>query len=75
MILDVVGRERGSGRRSAWLTVTVDVLTGCPTALHLTIQLDYSKNGHAATTMPDGFPDLGGVPYTDATESTGQLAL
>ncbi len=49
---------------SVWLTVTVDVLTGCPTALPLTMQLDYTENGHAATTMPNGFPDLGGVPYT-----------
>ena len=49
---------------SVWLTVTVDVLTGCPTPYHLAILLDYTQNGHAATTMPDGSPDLGGVPYT-----------
>ncbi len=49
---------------SVWLTVTVDVLTGCPTPLPLTMQLNYTENGHAATTLPNGFPDLGGVPYT-----------
>lgn len=45
---------------SAWLTVTVDVLTGCPTPLHLTILLDYGQTGHAATTMLEAFPDLSG---------------
>ena len=49
---------------SVWLTVTVDVLTGCPTPLHLTILLDYSQNGHTATARLADFPDLGDVPYT-----------
>jgi hypothetical protein len=49
---------------SVWLTVTVDVLTDCPTPLHLTILLSYTKSGQPATTTLDGFPDLGGVPYT-----------
>ncbi len=49
---------------SVWLTVTVDVLAGCPAALHLTILLDYSANGHTATAMLADFPDLGDVPYT-----------
>jgi hypothetical protein len=47
-----------------WLTVTVDVLTECPTPLHLTILLSYTQGAQSATTMLDGFPDLGGVPYT-----------
>ena len=49
---------------SVWLTVTVDVLTGCPAALHVTILLDYTQNGHAGTAMLADFPDLGDVPYT-----------
>jgi hypothetical protein len=49
---------------SVWLTVTVDVLTSCPAALHLTILLDYTQNGHAGTAMLADFPDLGDVPYT-----------
>ncbi len=49
---------------SVWFTVTVDVLIDCPAPLHLTIPLDYSQSGHAATTKLYGFPDLGGVPYT-----------
>lgn len=49
---------------SVWITVTVDVLVDCPAPLHLTIPLDYSQSGHAATTKLYGFPDLGGVPYT-----------
>ena len=50
--------------QTVWLTVTVDVLTGCPTPLHLTILLDYTQGGHTLTTSIDGFPDLGGVPYS-----------
>ena len=49
---------------SVWLTVTVDVLTGCPAALHLTILLDYTQNGLIRTAMLADFPDLGDVPYT-----------
>jgi hypothetical protein len=47
-----------------WLTATVDVLTDCPAPLHLTLLLSYTHNGRPATTTLDGFPDLGGVPYT-----------
>lgn len=49
---------------SIWITVTVDVLTDCPAALHATILLDYSRNGHTASTMLGDFPDLADVPYT-----------
>jgi hypothetical protein len=49
---------------SVWLTATVDVLTDCPAPLHLTLLLSYTHNGRPATTTLDGFPDLGGVPYT-----------
>jgi hypothetical protein len=49
---------------SVWLTVTVDVLTDCPTPLHLTFLLSYTRAGQRATTTLDGFSDLDGVPYT-----------
>jgi hypothetical protein len=49
---------------SVWLTATVDVLTGCPAALHVTILLDYTENGLIHTAMLGDFPDLGDVPYT-----------
>lgn len=49
---------------TVWLTATVAVLTDCPTPLHLTMQLDYTQAGRPATTSIDGFPDLGGVPYS-----------
>jgi len=45
---------------SVWLTVTVVVLTGCQTPLHLTILLNYGQTGLAATTMLEAFSDLGG---------------
>ena len=47
-----------------WVTVTIDVLTDCPAAAHLTIMINYSRNGQPATTLIGDFPDLGDVPYT-----------
>ena len=44
--------------------VTFDALIDCPTPLHLSFVLSYTQAGHPATTDLDGFPDLGGVPYT-----------
>jgi hypothetical protein len=49
---------------TVWLSVTVDVLTDCPTPLHLTFLLSYTQAGQRATATVDGFPDLAGVPYT-----------
>jgi hypothetical protein len=49
---------------TAWLTVTFDVLGGCPAPLPVQLSLSYAQNGHVAPAHLVDFADLGNVPYT-----------
>jgi hypothetical protein len=56
-----------------WLTVTFDVLVGCPQALPVWFKVSYMQAGRLATGELDSFPDLGQVPYNScSTVPTGQ---
>jgi hypothetical protein len=56
---------------TAWLTITFDVLVPCPTPIPVLLHLAYTQGDHTATADLNGFPDLGGVPYTRCTASPG----
>jgi hypothetical protein len=49
---------------STWLSVTFQVLVGCPGPFPVQFTVDYSSAGVPAAVNLPGFPDLGQVPYT-----------
>ena len=53
---------------STWLSVTFQVLVGCPGPLPVQFTVDYSSAGASAAVNLPGFPDLSQVPYTGCTE-------
>jgi hypothetical protein len=61
--------SRLSPGASAWLTVTFQVLTKCPTALPVQFTVGLAQNGHRGSVSLPGFPDLGDVPYSGCPPS------
>ncbi len=62
----------GPGQASAlgpgatgWLTVTFDVMVGCPQALPVQFKISYAQAGRLMTAELPGFSDLGQVHYRD----------
>jgi hypothetical protein len=49
---------------SAWMTVRMRVLVGCPAAYPVQLRLRYTQAGRDHTTTIDEFPDLAQVGYT-----------
>jgi hypothetical protein len=47
-----------------WLTITFDVVMGCPRPLPVQFKVSYVASGKAATASFDSFPDLSQVRYT-----------
>jgi hypothetical protein len=72
--------EPGLGRAAAlapgttgWLTVTFDVLVGCPQALPVLFKVSFAQAGRLITADLASFPDLGQVRYNNCiTVPTGQ---
>jgi hypothetical protein len=48
-----------------WLTVTFDVLGGCPQPLPVQFKISYVQAGKLVTAELSGFPDLGQVQYNN----------
>jgi hypothetical protein len=46
-----------------WLTVTFDVMVGCPQPLPVQFKISYAQAGRLVTAEFAGFPDLGQVQY------------
>lgn len=63
---DIAGYELAPGA-AVWLTVTADVLVGCPEAAAVRMGLSYIQSGRTLTAFLGPFPDLGGLPYTGCT--------
>jgi len=66
--------ELGPGRHQAtalgpgatgWLTVTFDVMVGCPQPLPVQFKISYVQAGRLVTAELPGFPDLGQVRYSN----------
>jgi len=54
---------------TGWLTVTFDVLIGCPQPLPVFFKVSYVQAGRLETADLDSFPDLGGVRYNNCLRS------
>ena len=48
---------------TGWLTVTFDVIVGCPQPLPVLFKISYALAGRLVTAELPGFPDLGQVQY------------
>jgi hypothetical protein len=58
---------------TGWLTVTLDVMVGCPQPLPVFFKVSFVQAGRLVTADLDSFSDLGQVPYNNcATVPTGQ---
>jgi len=49
---------------SIWLSMIVDVLVSCPTALPVQFRVTFDSVGRAGTVLIGAFPDLGDVAYS-----------
>jgi hypothetical protein len=54
---------------SGWLTVTLQVLVSCPTALPVGFAIRYETDGKQHTVTLSGFNDLGEIPYSGCPAS------
>jgi hypothetical protein len=72
--------ELGPGRRQAtalgpgatgWLTVTFDVMVGCPQPLPVLFKISYAQAGRLVTAELPGFSDLGQVQYNNCGTNPG----
>ena len=54
---------------TGWLTVTFDVLIGCPQPLPVFFKVSFVQGSRLVTADLDSFPDLGGVPYNNCLRS------
>lgn len=59
------------GGTATWLTMTFDVLDPCPAPLPVQFSVDYVQAGTPSTVDLPGFSDLGDVPYTAASCTSG----
>ena len=50
---------------TGWLTVTFDVMVGCPQPLPVQFKISYAQAGRLVTAELPGFPDLGQVQYNN----------
>jgi hypothetical protein len=58
---------------TGWLTVTFDVMVGCPQPLPVFFKVSFVQAGRLVTADLDSFPDLGQVRYNNcATVPAGQ---
>jgi hypothetical protein len=58
---------------TGWLTITFDVMVGCPQPIPVGFKVSYMQAGRLATTELDSFPDLGQVRFNKcSTDLTGQ---
>jgi hypothetical protein len=58
---------------TGWLTVTFDVMVGCPQPLPVMFKVSFVQASRLVTADLDSFPDLGQVQYNNCTTvSTGQ---
>jgi hypothetical protein len=57
--------------QSTWLTVTLRVNVPCPGAYPVQFSVSYLVQGHRVTISLPGFSDLGQVPYSGCTVSSG----
>jgi hypothetical protein len=58
---------------TGWLTITFDVMVGCPQPIPLGFKVSYRQAGRLATTELDSFPDLGQVRFNKcSTNPIGQ---
>ena len=58
---------------TGWLTVTFDVMVGCPQPLPVFFKVSFVQAGRLVTAELDSFPDLGEVRYNNCTTvPTGQ---
>ena len=54
-----------------WLTVTFDVMVGCPQPLPVQFKISYAQAGRLVTAELPGFPDLGQVRYSNCGTNPG----
>ena len=58
---------------TGWLTVTFDVMVGCPQPLPVIFKVSFVQASRLVTADLDSFPDLGQVRYSNCTTvPTGQ---
>ncbi len=50
---------------TGWLTITFEVMVGCPQPLPVAFKVSYMQAGRLATAQFDSFPDLGQVRYNN----------
>jgi hypothetical protein len=70
--------ELGPGQATAlspgatgWLTVTFDVMVGCPQPLPVQFKISYAQAGRLVTAVLPGFPDLSQVQYSNCGTNPG----
>ena len=56
---------------TGWLTVTFDVMVGCPQPLPVQFKISYAQAGRSVTAELPGFPDLGQVRYNNCGTNPG----
>ena len=56
---------------TGWLTVTFDVMVGCPQPLPVQFKISYAQAGRLVTAELPGFPDLGQVRYNNCGTNPG----
>ena len=56
---------------TGWLTVTFDVMVGCPQPLPVQFKISYVQAGRLVAAELPGFPDLGQVRYNNCGTSPG----
>lgn len=56
---------------TGWLTVTFDVMVGCPEPLPVQFKISYAQAGRLVTAELPGFPDLGQVQYNKCGTNPG----
>jgi hypothetical protein len=76
--LPELGPGPGPGQATAlgpgatgWLTVTFDVMVGCPQPLPVQFKISYAQAGRLVTAELPGFPDLGQVQYNNCGTNPG----
>jgi len=56
---------------TGWLTVTFDVMVGCPQPLPVQFKISYAQASRLVTAELPGFPDLGQVRYNNCGTNPG----
>ncbi len=56
---------------TGWLTVTFDVIVGCPGVLPVQFKISYVQAGRLVRAELPGFPDLGQVQYNNCGTNPG----